>query len=467
MYLKPPKSGRSRMLLGLATVGATVLGFAGAGLAVGAGPALADPANNYVAVGSNTTQDVMNAYADVVGDGVLGSFDAVTPISGSTYTANGVTGVNVEIAPGKTTSTSGTQNFCDFTRPDGSSAGIAALEYSINAAFNPSGLPPAPDPQPGCVDIARSSSGPTTVAGGDLVYMPFAFDAVTTVTGPTTSGVTETFTQGTTTYTNYAVPETNITFGSDLTEQNLIDLFTSCIATTVDAPGTTTPVATYWPLGDTTAGQTTLPAGDTQVDLYIPQPGSGTLSFWASTLGFNKSSPPPCDHQSIQGSSSGGDGSATFAGDLVEENDGLPYLADPNGLGPFSIAQWLSQEVHGHNNRTLGTALNSLVVSGTAVAPTTGTGSSMLLNTAFPIWRYVYNVVQTGRVISGYTDSDSQADGTFDPGLAALFAGSASKLCENKLVIGNYGFAPMTASIGSGLLCGDTSETAVTGLVEA
>jgi len=465
MNLKPPRSGRSRRILGLAAVGAVTLGFASAGL-VGAGPALADPPNTYVAVGSNTTQDVMNSFADVVGDGVLGSFDAVTPISGTTYTANGVTGVNVEIAPGKTTSTSGTQTFCDFTRPDGSGAGLASLEYSINPAFNPSGLPPAPDPQQGCIDIDRSSSAPTTVVGGDLVYMPFAYDAVTGVTGPTTSGVTVTFTQGTTTYTNYAVPETNITFASDFTLADLEDLFTDCVATTVDAPGTTTPVATYWPLGDTTAGQTTLPSGDTQIDLYIPQSGSGTLSFWASTLGFSKTSPPSCDHQSIQGTATGGDASSTFAGDLVVENDGLPYLSDPNGYGPFSIAQWLSQEQYGHNNRTLGSVLSSVVVSGTAESPTTGTSPSLTINTAFPFWRYVYNVVQTGRVISGYTDSAGEADGTYDPGLAALFAGTSSKLCENKLVIDNYGFLPLSASIGSGLLCGDTTEDAVTGLVE-
>ena len=54
MNPKPPKSGRGRRILGLAAVGATVLGFVGAGLAT-AGPALADPAVSYLGVGSNAS----------------------------------------------------------------------------------------------------------------------------------------------------------------------------------------------------------------------------------------------------------------------------------------------------------------------------------------------------------------------------------------------------------------------------
>jgi hypothetical protein len=131
MNPKPPKSGRPgrRRLVGLAAVGVTVLGFAGAGLA-GAGPALADPGVSYLGVGSNTTQDVMNAYAALLGDGTVGSYDAVTPISGSTYN-DPTNPLNVEIAPAKVAfgvaNPTGAQANCDFTRPNGSGAGIAAL----------------------------------------------------------------------------------------------------------------------------------------------------------------------------------------------------------------------------------------------------------------------------------------------------------------------------------------------------
>jgi hypothetical protein len=61
-------------------VGALTLGLAGAAFAA-AVPASADPAFQFVGVGSDTTQGVMDYFAGQVGEGVIGSYDAVNPVS--------------------------------------------------------------------------------------------------------------------------------------------------------------------------------------------------------------------------------------------------------------------------------------------------------------------------------------------------------------------------------------------------
>ena len=141
-----------------------------AALALGlAGPAAADPSTVFVAVGSDTTQDVMDQFATNRGQGVLGSWDAVNP----------VTGVAGEIITPKAG--------CSMTRPNGSGQGLNALRKSLNAATAATQL--ADPPEPGCVDVARSSSGPgsNVNAAGLLQYIPFGLDAVATATGPATT----------------------------------------------------------------------------------------------------------------------------------------------------------------------------------------------------------------------------------------------------------------------------------------
>src|SRR5437868_2504734 len=65
-------SARKWLIGGLAAVTTT------AGLVVGvAGPASADPVTTLVGVGSDTTQDVLDAVANQIGGGVVGSWDAV------------------------------------------------------------------------------------------------------------------------------------------------------------------------------------------------------------------------------------------------------------------------------------------------------------------------------------------------------------------------------------------------------
>ena len=101
-------------------------------------------------VGSDTTQDVMNAMANAVtigGTKVLGSYDAV----GSATIQTKATG-------------------CTINRPNGSGAGRTALLNSLNANSG------AGD---GCLDFSRSSSLDTTASTPGLTYIPFAVDSVT------------------------------------------------------------------------------------------------------------------------------------------------------------------------------------------------------------------------------------------------------------------------------------------------
>ena len=364
--------------------GSVMMAAATVGLVVGfAGPASADPASTYVAVGSDTTQDVMDAFATSIGGGTLGSWDAVNPGD-----------------PANPHDTINPKAGCSMTRPNGSGEGLSALRKSINPSTGAAQLANAPEAN--CVDIARSSSGPgaNQANNGDLVYIPFALDAVTMGTGPATA----------VTGTSDDAVATHITNADSFTVAELTSLYHDCLPTTVGS-------VTY----DPNATLTTPPApGDQAIHLYIPQQGSGTRNFWAATLGnFNNTNLPTCVH----------DHSVLTPSEQVQEHDGTIFAQDPDGVGPFSIAQFIAQG-NGHNDRRHHVAIHSL----NGIAPLTGTS----LNTGFPITREIYNIVKTSRVTAGSAD--------FNAGLAGILVGTTSKVCAGTLTIRNFGFAPLTGA---------------------
>jgi phosphate transport system substrate-binding protein len=310
----------------------------------------------------------MNPMAAIVGGGVFGSWDAVNA---------GTPGVFHDTINPKTG--------CTMTRPNGSGEGLSALRKSINPATAAGQL--ADPPEPGCVDVGRSSSGPggNQNNAGLLVYIPFALDAVATATGGTT----------------------NIAQADGFTLAQLQGLY-QCTPQTV---------------GGVTYDPNSPPAGGNQgINLYIPQPGSGTRNFWATTMGISSTSLPACVH----------DHSVVTAA-LVEEHDGTVYQGDPNGFGPFSIAQWISQN-NGHNDRRHGAVLHNI----NSVSPFSGSS----LNTAYPVTREVFNIVEFARVTPG--------DPKFDQGLFNIFVtpagGPNSTICSQSLTIRSYGFATLSAS---------------------
>ncbi len=391
MRLKSPIDlGRARpRLTSLAAAGALTLGMAGFAVAQ-AGPASADPHQVYTTVGSDTTQDIMNQYSLDLGVNTLGSWNATDPV---TNTAT--------MPPPFITPANAAGGQCSFSRPNGSGQGLAALRKSINQSTSAAQLPGPP--QANCIDFSRSSSGPGSnqSATGSLVYIPFGLDAVTIAAGSATT----------------------ITQANNFTLANLQSLY-NCNAVTVGG-------VAYNPGTGTTLGN---------IDMYIPQSGSGTLNFWAGIMGFSTSSLPVCLHQTIV--------AGPNTGTIVEEHDGTDVTSDPNGVTPFSVAQWVSQR-NGHNDRRHSAILQNIGGVFPCAGSSNCTAAGTAINTAFPVTREVFNVVPFNKVTSGMTG--------FDPVLAQLLAGTNSNLCQDIFTIQAYGFA----LLGSGTtdLCGSTAST--------
>jgi hypothetical protein len=409
--------------------GVALVGFAG--LAFAQVPlAMADPTEVLVATGSDTVQDVYNQFAGDLGGNGLGSYNAINPV---TQAANEI------ITP--VDGSSGA--LCSFQRPNGSGAGIAALRASINPASTLAGLTGTAMPQAGCVDIARSSSGVANAdPAGGLVWIPFATDAVAAATGQTSGTLPApyqyTYTENGTTTQNTvtATPVTSvITQADNFTLVDLINLYKNCANVTEGG-------VTYWPF----QSGVTQPPNTTLIDLYLPQSGSGTAKFWATTLGFTVTAPPACVHQIIVG----GPLATATGGVPVEEHNGTPMATDANGFGPFSAAQWIAQR-NGHFDRRHGAIIHNLApcTGITTTNPATGTCTAAVspfvggnsatgnLNTGFPILRSVYSVASFARVTN-----------TSDPLFSLLNGSSATDfLCNEQGAILSYGFA-LNASCG-------------------
>ncbi|MFF4313861.1 Ig-like domain repeat protein [Streptomyces sp. NPDC001507] len=138
-----------------------------------ASPAVADPDSGtfrqLVGVGSDTTQDVLNALAGDTVNSTSYSATAVKSTNGAgiaSYDAiqpgTGATGTKITTRTGGTT----------FLRPNGSGAGRTALSESLTGDLDASGASVK-----GQVDFARSSGGPSA-SGSALTYIPMARDAV-------------------------------------------------------------------------------------------------------------------------------------------------------------------------------------------------------------------------------------------------------------------------------------------------
>jgi hypothetical protein len=436
-----------------------------AGLALGQTPALADPGVTYVAVGADVTQDFVNGWSTALGGNLLGSYNATNP--------QDLASLHEVIAPVKTGSFSvangGPANqlppqACSFNRPNGSGEGITAIRAALaGATGEPSttsatsapivgqtvtltngdtGALPSNLPQQNCIDIARSSSTPKAAnvdaTAGALVYIPFAVDGLTVAVGSTAGTIENVAATGT-----EATPATNLSAlaGVGFTVAGLQAMYKS--GDDAVANGVTSGASTcYAPTGTGAPDNTSLlPAGVTcsstvPVDLYVPQNGSGTLSFWESQIMGTTIN--PWDFQTIQSDS--GHTVADYVGAVVEEHDGTAVTVDPNGIFPFSIAQYISQH-NGHNPRYHQAQL--LPVNGVAAE----TAGGALNVTAFPptLLREVYNVVAWDRVVN-------TGDGNYDSVLASLLVSTTntnaaqSLLCGQRSLIGSYGFATMTPS---------------------
>ncbi len=264
------------------TAGAAVA--AAAILATTAAPAFADPINSsgkavvpaafdIIGVGSNTDEGLFDQlsleYNATVKDHSAAhpyfySWDATVP--GSTSTA-----------PTKIVPKAGCVS---TTRPNGSSAGLKALD--ANTA----------DGTGFCIDYARSSSGRSSTAPklgpGGVEYVALAEDAVTYATRDT--GGTK------------KVPDTYAPKNLTAAQLKAIFLCTDTNWRQVGGP-------------------------NEPIKAYLPQTGSGTLSFWLKALGITAA--------------------GSCVSEKLEENQGLStQFNSPNAIFIYSVGDWIAQKYH-------------------------------------------------------------------------------------------------------------------------
>lgn len=327
---------------------------AAAATAIFAGSALADPpASHTVALsdivgsGSDTIQFAMddlttgpNGYdATQSPANYADSFDAVNPTTGAT-------GDQITTKPG-----------CTLARPNGSGAGITTLVADQLSTVD--GTTP-------CVDYARSSRARQTSDPSDIGFIPLGQDGLNYATSHPTASFPD-------------VPETNAP--QDLTADDLATIY-SC--------GVTGTVSHWNDFGGTSTDA---------VQALIPQPNSGTRTFFESSIGVSDAT--------IQ--------AGVNAGCIleVEEHDPAPIAASADSVAPFSVARFKSLD----------------------------SDAGIQLNTSgFTAQRIVYNVV---RLNAAGQVADSKLVPLFGDGTSAntgwLCTAAAQSILDN-----TDGFAPIT-----------------------
>ncbi|MEV7550668.1 substrate-binding domain-containing protein [Amycolatopsis sp. NPDC089917] len=257
--------------------------------------------------------------------------------------------------------------------PNGSSQGKAALKASAEAGD-------------GKIDIARSSSARSSSDPAGFEFFAFATDGVTWSSSATGSGA-----------------------GLTLTLAQLRGIYDGSI--------------TNW---------NQVGGANAAIKVYLPQTGSGTLSFFTGTvLGFDPTTKPVTVKR-------------------FQEHDGnsIPAADRATAIAPFSIAQWIAQGNAVTADKRAGFTVNPLTGAGFNGSPVAGSAGNYTpaFTTAFLGSRSVYNVVDS-RTPS--YDQAKRAVG-FDAGDSAS---TASPLCGGKLAatIQRYGF--LTVSGPNGLSC--------------
>jgi ABC-type phosphate transport system substrate-binding protein len=320
---------------------AAAAGLALVGGVTAAGPAQADPSGpptfrQLAGVGSDTTQGVMDALANVITDSsgtkLIGSYDAVGSSTIATQNSTACSAI---------------------TRPNGSGAGRAALLTSLQA-------------NDGCLQFSRSSSLNLAAATPGLTYIPFATDAV-----------------------SYAVTaNSNIPKSLKLTD---VQAIYHCDPNFVGTGPNYT------------------------ITVILPQAGSGTRSFWESTMGILDADVVAHKYPCI---------TDTKNGLPIEEHDGR--VLDDNSIAPFSISQYIAQ-----SENTIPD------LRGKAVLGVIDGLTPNVINSTFEVTRNVYNVIPTSQIGNAP--------------YSTVFVGPTSAVCSQAALINQYGLA-------SNPNCGSTTQ---------
>jgi hypothetical protein len=416
-------------------------GSAGIGTAAAltvTGAAHADPTflQAKVGVGSDTIQDLVDAYAgaepftgpnekfytplfDSTNNAVVASYDAI-PFGGS------------PAAPGCITTRLGGPS---MDRPNGSSNGVQAVRASSGSGSNAAGATFWQASTASCtgsavnvsgyIDFARSSRGPNT-AGTNLTFIPFARDGIT-----------------------YALLQAT----GDTNPLGAL---------------TTTQLDSIYNSG--TAGGATI--GTDRVGGCLPQSGSGTRSFWEGAINVTDA------NADAEATAAGCNGTATGN---IEENNANSFYAyasahvvaptsTTNGVAfiiPFSAGSWIAQ-ANGVSTDNSATGRSGGVVLGDPNSigggATTGTAPNLAPNSTY------YQDANFGRDLFIVVPTTKISGLSRDKGLTALFAGSTAQICTTgaQNTAHSFGFDSLNSSDATKtaggttvfLLCGDTTDTA-------
>jgi ABC-type phosphate transport system substrate-binding protein len=349
--------------------------------------------NDAVGVGSDT----ITPLTDALSGGYNGTVAASAPHEYSWDAVNPITGQIGDSIAEKADCSS-------IPRPDGSSAGINQL-----ATFTKSSSGPY------CTNFARSSrprsSSDPAFGPGGVAFVNLAGDAVT-----------------------WSTPSANTSAPASLTTAQLNAIYT-CTDTNWDQVG----------------------GANQAIQPFLPQSGSGTLSFWLAAIGVT--TPGPC---------------VSNDNNTLEENEGVnPVLNNPGGIFIYSVGDYIAQTQHSATCLNSGCTANTNGVICThipsknqffcnvhgseslgeinGVAPISGSGSTETINLSFPSTfdRTLFNVVPYDPATTDHIPGASSPVGGVNEepifGASGYDCGSAGST-----LIKAYGFLPLAT-------CGATS----------
>jgi hypothetical protein len=379
-------------------------------------PVMADPVsvNKYaelVGLGSDTTMDVMDGISLALGD--VSPTDSRLKLA--SYKAIGSADVVVS-ADG-----------IAIPRANGSGAGRDALRIAIGQ-INSGSVAIAPDELgksrtavspttaqlAGKFHYARSSSAPSgAVANGVVTYVPFAQDNMTYATAPL----------------NVTKIPSDIPLGSvaNTTEVSLINIYKGNITKVITDETTGAFIKLAAPTYTPAAGEVS-----NTINAYIPQPGSGTRSFWIGQVKITEA-------DITNGVTAAKD--VTPSGISVQEHDGTAVANDPYALVGFSISQWVAQTNGVAPKRTAGAVLRSM---GGLEATVVTDGVYATAPTWSAIKRAVYNIVPTALINSDVENAYTRA-----------FRGTNSLVCQSQTVIQKFGYGLLSYT-GTDAATGET-----------
>jgi hypothetical protein len=400
------------------------LGMALVGIAlVGAGaltsPAKADPKQfgGVVGVGSDTVQDVFNAFtgytngtdytplhATTTGARQIISFDAIDPANINNKCISTVLG-----GPG-------------FNRPNGSGAGKKALSRAVdgtgwsdvNCSTNANG-----NDVSGQIDFGRSSSGPAAGdLGTDLTYIPFGRDGV-----------------------SFAFYSKNGTVAGGTAFDTL-------------SPAELTSIYASAGTGiDITHGANTVHITPCGI-----QTSSGTYGFWNGIIGgatAEGTATTLCNGNPLGRAEENSGDALKSRGDYVA---GLASHTNDEVIIGFSAGSFAARL----NGAAPLLGANTIGGIGTITglgAPLTGTAPSLTPNATFyndtTFGRNVYVILPTGTVANaGNNDIKSLFVTTYSDPATQLVPITSSVVCQNGPTIGKFGFLTIGAKCGQTLLKG-------------